>query len=118
MATFIKNETIMRLSNFSLLAITGFILGTSVFMNPAFASEPVILETGKSTTFPTWEAGKTTKLCVSAIGGNAQVKINAGAAQESLSVASGQTKCIDRSWGGIYIGVTNQGLNLAKVWTS
>ena len=39
MATFIKNETIMSLSNFRLLAITGFILGTFVFMNPAFAGK-------------------------------------------------------------------------------
>lgn len=81
-------------------------------------SDPVILETGKSTTFPTWEGEKTTKLCVNAMAGAVEVGVNAGAAQESVSVEAGQTVCIDRSWGGVMIGVTTQVGTLAKVWTS
>ena len=81
-------------------------------------SDPVILETGKSTTFPTWAGGGITKLFVNALAGDAQVRVNAGAGQESVAAADRQTTCIERSWGGIVIGVTNEGSNLVKVWTA
>jgi hypothetical protein len=104
-----------KFTGFSLLLFTAISL---TFPNSARASDPVILETGKSTTFPTWEGSKNTQLCIIGMGGDTSVKINAGAQQESLSTADGQKTCIQRSWGGIIIGVTNQGEKLVKVWTS
>ena len=81
-------------------------------------SDPVILETGKSTTFPTWAGGGITKLFVNALAGDAQVRVNAGAAFESVSATDKETASIERSWGGLVIGVTNEGLSLVKVWTT
>ena len=102
-------------TGFSLLLFTAISL---TFPSSARASDPVILETGKTTTFPTWEGSKNTRLCIVGMGGDTFVQINAGAQQESLSTGNGQTTCIQRSWGGIIIGVTNSGLSLVKVWTS
>ena len=75
----------------------------------ASAAEAVYLGAGQSTTFPTWAFGRSTRLCAQASGGETEVGVNAGNAEEALSVGGGQKVCIDRNWHGMVIGVTNQG---------
>ncbi len=104
--------------------IIGFslILGNFIslaFPNAAKASDPVRLGLGQSTTFLTWEGGKSTQLCINyESGGEGSVKINAGAKQEIVSTKTGKPTCIERKWGGIKIGVTSQSPGSMIVWTS
>ena len=103
-----------KFTAFSLVLFTAILL---TFPNSASASKPVNLSVGESKTFPTWEGRKKTELCIVGMVG-ASVKINAGAQQESLPIGNGRRTCIQRSWGGIKIGVTNSGQLGILVWTS
>ena len=104
--------------------IIGFSLTLFTFIslalpNAARSSSPVRLTLGQSKTFPTWEGGKSTQLCINyESGGEGSVKINAGAKQEIVSTKTGAPTCIQRKWGGIKIGVTSQSPGSMIVWTS
>lgn len=87
---------------------------------PAKADGPYKLsERGNDRSFPTWQVGKSTKLCVENLDGgkSASVTVNAGDAQEQVTVFPRATKCIDRHWAGIRINVVNSRGPSVKVWT-
>jgi hypothetical protein len=108
-----------KFTGFSLLLFTFISLA---FPNAASASKPDYLGAGESKTFPTWEGGKKTQLCILYRGGPRErigsVKINAGGTQEIVSNGGGSSTCIQRKWGGIKIGVTSQSEGVIQVWTS
>ena len=93
---------------------------------PTYAAEPVDLEhRGDDTTFPTWHAGVSTKLCVQNLTNfPGQATVTAGNEREVIKVPSG-TVCIDRYWAGIIINVVNsteipsdvEGEVSLRVWT-
>lgn len=101
-------------------SLTLFTFISLAFPNAARSSKPVRLSLGQSTTFPTWEGGKSTQFCVNYEAGASEgsVKINAGANQEIVSTKKGTPTCIQRKWGGIRIGVTSQSPGSMIVWTS
>ena len=107
-----------------LYKIIGFSLALFTFISLAFpnaarSSRTVRLGLGESKTFPTWEGGKKTQLCINYESGDTgSVKINAGAKQEIVSTKKGAPTCIQRKWGGIKIGVTSQSPGGMIVWTS
>jgi hypothetical protein len=83
-------------------------------------ADPVRLDPGQGTTFPSWAFGGTTTLWVKnedgAYGG--QASVNAGAGAEYVDVAPGDASSIQRQWGGIMVGVTNSGRTSLTVWTA
>jgi hypothetical protein len=114
-----NGATFMKVNKITGFSLTLFTFISLAFPNAATSARPVRLSLGQSTTFPTWEGGKSTKLCVNyESGGVGSVKINAGAKQEIVSNKSGKPTCIQRKWGGIRIGVTSQSPGSTIVWTS
>ena len=106
-----------------LLAVTTAMTTIAVNVMPSYAAGPYQLnQRGNDTDFPTWHAGKSTKLCVKNLDGgkSALVTVNVKAGGnhgEEVKVSRGKTKCINRYWAGAYINVVNSGETSVEVWT-
>ncbi|MBI4785294.1 MAG: hypothetical protein HY785_28900 [Oscillatoriophycideae cyanobacterium NC_groundwater_1537_Pr4_S-0.65um_50_18] len=107
-------------------ALLNIACGTSCIMLslfaqiPALAAGPYELSSSEETSFPTWHAGRGTRLCVQNLDSQNSGKVRVQAAlasPEYIEVGSGAMNCIDRGWAGFDVNVRNEGQTSVKVWT-
>jgi len=118
------HKNLLQKSNcMSAIVVTSLMtLGLFSSASSALASGPYeLIQRGNDQDFPTWHAGRTTKLCVENLHKEkpAAVKVQAKAAAgpEEIEVPGGETKCIDRGWAGAIVNVVNVREVPVKVWT-
>jgi len=82
---------------------------------------PNWLPYGEALRYPTWQAGKTTRLSVQNADprwpGKVHVSSPASFESEDVVVLGNTTTSIDRDWAGMYIDVRNTGGPDLTVWT-
>ena len=82
---------------------------------------PYQLTPGGNVSYPTWHAGKSTKLCVQNLDssnlGKATIELASRLFSEDVVVNPSAIACIDRYWAGNLIHVNNTGSALIRVWT-
>ena len=83
-------------------------------------SNPVNLQPGTSTNFPTWAFFGTTTLNVKNLsnGRDGEISVSAGFESEKVAVQAGNSTSIERKWAGVPIMVTNSGFTDVEVWTA
>ena len=82
---------------------------------------PNVLNYNEEVGYPTWQAGKSTRLYIQNLDrqytGKVNVFVYGAGLQEDVFVSANQIEYIDRDWAGLYIQVTNNGGPTMKVWT-